>query len=464
MANNVISPNLFPGCVVSNREPLKNSLTAGITEKLKDDFANIDILNNAGVIGGHKITPKVSFRESFINILTHLLEILRLYRNEVNSTFIPCFHATPASQNSANKTWVAVTGLDSYVKIEKIAINKFIETQVSPGEGNKVRVFSGSSAQKFMQLLLEHDEEEASESNAELKAIANALKLEVAEMNLSGTPYFDKKTECRMIELLGDQKDLIPQNYLYQSDIQNLKLHEEEFKALLSDAERQIGGGNTSVLCCGEKMNDTVKKLLSEKIKDLTRQTKSFSYDAYEKVFKDVVFTPDECNHVRDSLNNDKIKPEKIEEIISCLSSCTGIGNFFYACSQAFHVANDNVAPPDVLCSIATVVEKLNNYLGFVSLSGRSYHLQVDFSEYEFTQTLSVLRAVVNEGNDTFDIANYIYTTKGENDIPNNAEDDSPYEYSNESYRPKYDAWSSENDIRNLRRNFSGNITIVAYT
>ncbi|MWT72601.1 hypothetical protein GQM18_16680 [Escherichia coli] len=423
----------------------------------------MDILNNAGVIGGHQITPKVSFRESFINILTHLLEILHLYRNEVNATFIPYFHATPESQNSANKTWVAVTGLKSYVKIEQISSNRFREIQVSSGERNKVREFSGSSAQKFMKFLLAHDEKETRDSNAELKATANALKLEVVEMNLSETPSFDKKTECRMIELLGDQKDLIPQKYLYQSDIQNLEFHEKEFQSLLGDAERQIGEGSATVLCCGEKMNDSVKKLLSEKLKDLTQKTKSLSYNDYEKVFKDVVFTPDECNLVRDYLKNDKIKSEKIAKIISCLSSRTGIGNLFYACSQAFRVANDNAAS-DVLRTVRTVADKLNNHQGFFSLSGRSYHLQVDFSEYEFTQTLSVLSAVVNEGNDTFDIANYIYTTKGENDIPNNAEDDSPYEYSNESYRPKYDAWSSENDIRNLRRNFSGNITIVAYT
>lgn len=52
-----------------------------------------------------------------------------------------------------------------------------------------------------------------------------------------------------------------------------------------------------------------------------------------------------------------------------------------------------------------------------------------------------VLGAVVNNANDTFDVANYIYTTKGENIIHNDA----------------------ENDVRNLRRNISGNITIATY-
>ncbi|HAW0896672.1 TPA: hypothetical protein JLK53_004407, partial [Escherichia coli] len=327
--------------------------------------------------------------------------------------------------------------------------------------------FSGSSAQKFMQLLLEHDEKETSDSNAELKATANALKLEVAEINLSSNTYSDKKIECRMIELLGDQKDLTPQKYLYQSDIQNLKVHEKDFKSLLCDAERQVQALNVSLLCCGEKMNDTVSKLLSEKLKGLTQQTKSFSYDAYdayEKVFKDVVFTPDECNHVRDSLKNDKIKPEKIEEIITCLSSCTGIGNFFYACSQAFHVANDNAAP-DVLHSIATLSGKLNDYLGFISLNGRNYHHYVDFSEYEFTQTLFILRGLINDTNDTFDIANYIYTTKGESYISTTlGENDTyvPSVYSAESYRFTDNSLFPEKD--SINRNFSGNITIVSYT
>ncbi|HGU8314637.1 TPA: hypothetical protein ACNBKP_004864, partial [Escherichia coli] len=54
-------------------------------------------------------------------------------------------------------------------------------------------------------------------------------------------------------------------------------------------------------------------------------------------------------------------------------------------------------------------------------------------------------------------------TTKGENIIDNDAEDDSPYVHSDESYRHKDDYWARDNDVRNLRRNFSGNITIATY-
>ncbi len=97
----------------------------------------------------------------------------------------------------------------------------------------------------------------------------------------------------------------------------------------------------------------------------------------------------------------------------------------FYACSQAFHVANDNAAL-DVRRAATSVGDTIDVCPSFVALNGRNYHQHVDFSEYGFTQTLCVLGAVVNNANDTFDVANYIYTTKGENIIHNDAEDDSP--------------------------------------
>lgn len=400
---------------------------------------------------------KVSFRESFINILTHLLEILNLYRYEVNSKFIPYFHVTPESQDSNNKIWIAVTGLDSYVKIEQIGSDSFKETQLYRESYKKkngktesikheeVREFSGSHAEEFLQLLSQHDQQER-EQLSELTVAANTLKLEVAKNNYDMKYSFDRQTERRMIELLREQKDLIPEKYLHQSGIKKLKLHEDEFSSLLVDAERQVLEGSSFVLCCGEKINSTISELLSKKITDLTHPTESFtlseylSYDAYEEIFKKVVFTPGECDLVRDSLVQDGIKPEKIAKIISCLSSRTGIGNLFYACSQAFHVANDNAAL-DVRRAATSVVDTIDVSPGLVALNGRNYHQHVDFSEYGFTQTLYILSAVVNNANDTFDVANYIYTTKGENIIHNDA----------------------ENDVRNLRRNFSGNITIATY-
>ncbi|HBD3626841.1 TPA: hypothetical protein OB679_001582 [Escherichia coli] len=374
---------------------------------------------------------------------------------------------------------MAVTGLNSYVKIEQVGIDKFNETQLYRESYKKkngttesikheeVREFSGPHAQEFLQLLSQHDQQER-EQISELTVAANALKMDVAKNNYNMNYSFDRQTKRRMIELIREQKDLIPEKYLHQSSIKNLKLHKNEFSSLLADAERQVLEGSSFVLCCGEKINSTISELLRKKITDSTHFTKSLtlsespSYDVYEEIFKKAVFTPDECHLVRDSLVQDGIKPEKIAKIISCLSSRTGIGNLFYACSQAFHVANDNAAL-DVRRAAIAIGDTIDDCPCCAALNGRSYHQHVDFSEYGFTQTLCVLGAIVNNANDTFDVANYIYTTKGENIIHNDAEDDSPYVHSDESYRHKDDYWSRDNDIRNLRRNFSGNITIATY-
>ena len=442
----------------------QQNLNKSIKRDLNMDFSNIDVMKKSGVIDDCLTVPtepvKVSFRESFVNILTHLLEMLHLYRYEVNSKFIPYFHVTPESKDSNNKIWIAVTGLNSYVKIEELGSDRFKETQLyrefhkkKNGETESikhedVREFSGSNAQEFLQLLSQHDQQER-EQISELTVAANALKLEVAKNNYNMSSCTDKQIECRMIELLKEQKDLIPEQYLHQSGMENLTLGEAEFSSLLADAERQVLEGSSFVLCCGEKINSTIRDLLREKFHAYESFTRSgsLSHDVYEEIFKKFIFKSDECHLVRESLEQDRITPEKREEIISCLSSPTGIGNLFYACSQAFHVANDNAAH-DVRSAALAVSDKLIDCPSFVALNGRHNHLHADFSANGFTQTLYVLRAVVNSENNTFDIANYIYTTKGESIIHNYAKDDNR---------------SRDNDIRNIRRNFSGNITIATY-
>ncbi|MDM6882289.1 hypothetical protein QUG42_25535, partial [Escherichia coli] len=175
---------------------------------------------------------------------------------------------------------MAVTGLDSYVKIEQLGSDSFKETQLYRESYKKkngktesikyvdVREFSEYNAQEFLQLLSQHDQLER-EQLSELTVAANALKLEVAKNNYNMKYSFDKQTERRMIELLREQKDLIPEKYLHQSGIKKLKLHEDEFSSLLVDAERQVLEGSSFVLCCGEKINATISKLLSKKITDL---------------------------------------------------------------------------------------------------------------------------------------------------------------------------------------------------
>ncbi len=460
-----------------NSQFQNQSLRESIDKSLEDNIYKFNMIEQSGLLDNYRARFKDdTFRDIFRSFLLYLLDSFHIYRHDISDKLVPYFHVTPESENTNYKTWIAVTGMNSYIKIEQTGSNKFKITDLYREFNGETKCydkkcrdmdFSGRNVKEFIRLLSDHDQFEKDQIS-ELTVAANALKLEVAKNNYNMKYSFDTQTERRMIELIREQKDLIPEKYLHQSSIKNLKLHEDEFSSLLADAERQVLEGSSFVLCCGEKINDTISKLLRKKITDSSHSTKSLtlsespSYDVYEEIFKKAVFTPDECHLVRDSLVQDGIKPEKIAKIISCLSSRTGIGNLFYACSQAFHVANDNAAL-DVRRAATSVGDTIDVCPSFVALNGRNYHQHVDFSEYGFTQTLCVLGAVVNNANDTFDVANYIYTTKGENIIHNDAEDDSPYVHSDESYRHKDDYWARDNDIRNLRRNFSGNITIATY-
>lgn len=72
-----------------------------------------------------------------------------------------------------------------------------------------------------MQLLSQHDQQER-EQISELTVAANALKMDVAKNNYNMNYSFDRQTERRMIELIREQKDLIPEKYLHQSSIKTL--------------------------------------------------------------------------------------------------------------------------------------------------------------------------------------------------------------------------------------------------
>lgn len=86
-----------------------------------------------------------------------------------------------------------------------------------------------------------------------------------------------------------------------------------------------------------------------------------------------------------------------------------------------------------------------------------------DFSQHTFTQTHYIVKAEINEAGNDFNIANFIYRTYGEDYIHNDSVDDSLNERSAEDYRFLDDSLLPENDFRNRRRNFSGNIAIATY-
>ena len=454
-----VTSNIYPNKTENDNSQLQNqNLRESIEKSLESNISKLNAMEQSGLLDNYRArSHDDSFREVFRSLLLYILDSFHIYRHDISDKLVPYFHVTPESENENYKTWIAVTGMDSYTKIEQTGSNKFKVTDMYRELNNKKtcfdqksreKDFSGRNVKEFIRLLSDHDQFEKHQLS-ELTVAANALKLEVAKNNYNMSSCTDKQIECRMIELLKEQKDLIPEQYLHQSGMENLTLGEAEFSSLFADAERQVLEGSSFVLCCGEKINSTIRDLLSEKFhanESFTRSG-SLSHDVYEEIFKKFIFKSDECHLVRDSLYQDGIKPEKIAKIISCLSSPTGIGNLFYACSQAFHVANDNAAH-DVRSAALAVSDKLIDCPSFVALNGRHNHLHADFSANGFTQTLYVLRAVVNSENNNFDIANYIYTTKGESIIHNNAEDDNR---------------SRDNDIRNIKRNFSGNITIATY-
>ncbi|EFB4540964.1 hypothetical protein CWP48_005170, partial [Escherichia coli] len=148
--------------------------------------------------------------------------------------------------------------MNSYIKIDQTGSNKFKITDLYREFNGETKCydkkcrdmdFSGRNVKEFIRLLSDHDQFEKDQIS-ELTVAANALKLEVAKNNYNMKYSFDTQTERRMIELIREQKDLIPEKYLHQSGIKKLKLHEDEFSSLLVDAERQVLEGSSFVLCC----------------------------------------------------------------------------------------------------------------------------------------------------------------------------------------------------------------------
>jgi len=330
-----VTSNIYPNKTENDNSQLQNqNLRESIEKSLESNISKLNAMEQSGLLDNYRArSHDDSFREVFRSLLLYILDSFHIYRHDISDKLVPYFHVTPESENENYKTWIAVTGMDSYTKIEQTGSNKFKVTDMYRELNNKKTCFdqksreqdfSGRNVKEFIRLLSDHDQFEKHQLS-ELTVAANALKLEVAKNNYNMSSCTDKQTECRMIELLKEQKDLIPEQYLHQSGMENLTLGEAEFSSLLADAERQVLEGSSFVLCCGEKINGTISELLRKKITDSSHSTKSLtlsespSYDVYEEIFKKAVFTPDECHLVRDSLVQDGIKPEKIAKIISCL-------------------------------------------------------------------------------------------------------------------------------------------------
>ncbi|XIV04228.1 hypothetical protein AB2I62_00180 [Escherichia coli] len=460
-------------------------LSQSLRDSIEGNIAAFDAMEQSGLLDNCRTLSKdATFREVFRNILLYILDSFHIYRHDISGKLVSYFHVTPESANANYKTWIATTGMDSYIKIEQTGSDKFKVTDVyrelnskSLEKKSRDRDFSGRNVKEFIGLLSEHDVLEKYQLS-KVTVAANALKLEVVNNNFknelsSGVTDAEHQLKKALYEQTQSTPDksiqyelipdkLIPDDCSYKSDIKKLDVREGEFSALLADASRHVGEASSFIACCGVKINSTIHELLRSKTMALSGHGGVRKYKDFEKLFSEIVFTPDECNIVRNSLQKDGVEKKTRENIISCLSSISGIGNLYYACSQAFPVALDR-GDINAIQASNSISAGFNSNPGFCALMGKTNFLFADFSQHTFTQTHYIVKAEINEAGNDFNIANFIYRTYGEDYIHNDSVDDSLNERSAEDYRFLDDSLLPENDFRNRRRNFSGNIAIATY-
>lgn len=442
-----------------NSQFQNQNLRESIDKSLESNLSKFNAMEQSGLLDNCRTLSKdATFCEVFRSLLLYILDSFHIYRHDISDKFVPYFHVTPESENANYKTWIAVTGMDSYTKIEQTGSNKFKVTDMYREFNDEKkcfeqkyrdRDFSGRNIEEFIGLLSAHDRlEKDSNANSKLTVAADILKQELAINNRDDRFSLQSEAEKIMMGVLKEREGdkLIPEKYLHQTDTKKLTLYEKEFNSLIGDTFRQVSEGSSRILCCGVKINDTIRNLLEHKVAELEKVKGFQTYNSYEELFNKIIFTNDECQLVRDSLNEDSVSSEKIGDIISSLSTSSGIGNLYYACSQAFHGANDYVHS-EVLTLVENVGGLVSNYPAFVALNGRNNALFVDFSEHTFKQNYYILRAVENNEAGNFKLANFIYTTET-NLLNNNTDEGSVIEIKKSS---------------SIKRTFTGNVTIQAF-
>ncbi|HDQ0250957.1 TPA: hypothetical protein P7Q55_003889 [Escherichia coli] len=440
-----------------NSQYQSQKLRESINTSLESNISKFNTMEQSGLLDNCRTLSKdATFREVFRSLLLYILDSFHIYRHDISDKLVPYFHVTPESENANYKTWIAVTGMDSYTKIEQTGSNKFKVTDMYREFNDEKkcfekkcrdRDFSGRNVEEFIGLLSAHDRLEK-DSNSKLTVAADILKQELAINNRDDRYSLQSEAEKIMMGVLKEREGdkLTSEKYLYQTDTKKLTLNEKEFNSLIGDTFRQVSEGSSRILCCGVKINDTIRNLLERKVAELENVKGFQTYNSYEELFNKIIFTNDECQLVRDSLNEDSVSSEKIDDIISSLSTSSGIGNLYYACSQAFHGANDYVHS-EVLTLVENVSVLASNYPAFVALNGRNNALFADFSEHTFKQNYYILRAVENNEAGNFKLANFIYTTET-NLLNNNTDAGSVIEIKESS---------------SIKRTFTGNVTIEAF-
>ncbi|EHI3939411.1 hypothetical protein J9132_002504, partial [Shigella sonnei] len=141
----------------------------GLSQSLRDSIeGNIeafDAMEQSGLLDNCRTLSKnATFREVFRSLLLYILDSLHIYRHDISGKLVSYFHVTPESSNANYKTWIATTGMDSYIKIEQTGSDKFKVTDVyrelkgnSLKKQSRDRDFSGRNVKEFIGLLSEHD-------------------------------------------------------------------------------------------------------------------------------------------------------------------------------------------------------------------------------------------------------------------------------------------------------------------
>ncbi len=254
----------------------------GLSQSLRDSIeGNIeafDAMEQSGLLDNCRTLSKnATFREVFRSLLLYILDSLHIYRHDISGKLVSYFHVTPESANANYKTWIATTGMDSYIKIEQTGSDKFKVTDVyrelkgnSLKKQSRDRDFSGRNVKEFIGLLSEHDVLEKYQLS-KVTVAANALKLEVVNNNSENKRSFGvTDAERQLKKALNEQTQLtpdklIPDDCSYKSDIKKLDVLEGEFSSLLADAARHVGEGSSIISCCGVKINSTIHEFLRNK-------------------------------------------------------------------------------------------------------------------------------------------------------------------------------------------------------
>ena len=114
-----------------NSQFQSQKLRESINTSLESNISKFNTMEQSGLLDNCRTLSKdATFREVFRSLLLYILDSFHIYRHDISDKLVPDLHVTPESENANYKTWIAVTGMDSYTKIEQTGSNKFKVTDI----------------------------------------------------------------------------------------------------------------------------------------------------------------------------------------------------------------------------------------------------------------------------------------------------------------------------------------------